>query len=290
MSARPERTGIMLAHPATPRRIKQLGTHCIVQPKLNGERCWVEWYNKDTPTLISSYGNEFKLPHITQALIDQGFQGLRADGELYIHGEPFEEIHSIASASRKDLHPRYREMEFHIFDFKCTEGRPQLTRSAVLQELSTRPPLYTVQAYVIETKDWQDWAEEFVRQQYEGIILRDLRYTYVEARTPALLKFKPTFEDIYRIVDVAEGIGWCTEMLGSFILEAHDQPGAYFRVGSGKLLTKSQRQALWKERMSLPGKLLRIKHEGLKTSGGLPKCAVALEILDPKNKNFPQKG
>ena len=35
-SSRPERTGIMLAHPASDRRVAQLGERFFIQPKLNG--------------------------------------------------------------------------------------------------------------------------------------------------------------------------------------------------------------------------------------------------------------
>ena len=276
---RPERTGIMLAYPATPRRVAQLGELYLIQPKLNGERCWVEWFNKETPVLVSSYGNEFKLPHITDTLLSLSLQGLRLDGELYIHGEAFETIHSIASASRNELHPRWQEMELHVFDYKSEE--PTISRLAKLEQLSLRGPLKQVPSYALRADmyAWEDYAVEFVKQGYEGIILRDAQSPYIERRTPALLKFKPTHEDTYRIVDTSEGIGWATGMLGSFIVEATDQPGQYFRVGSGKLLTKENRQKLWAVRAKLPGKLLRVKHEEIKTTNGIPKCAVALEVV-----------
>ena len=145
--ARPERTGIMLAHPASDRRVQQLGERFFIQPKLNGERCWVEWFNRETPMLISSYGNEFTLPHITAALIQQNLQGIRLDGELYIHGEPFETIHSIASASRKEVHPRWEEMQYHIFDFKLP--RPQYERLIFLFNKAFRPPLHFVETQLL---------------------------------------------------------------------------------------------------------------------------------------------
>lgn len=70
------------------RRVAQLGERFFLQPKLNGERCWVEWFNRETPMLISSYGNELNLPHITAALIQQNPSKASAlMGELYIHGE-----------------------------------------------------------------------------------------------------------------------------------------------------------------------------------------------------------
>jgi hypothetical protein len=228
--------------------------------------------------LISSYGNEFKLPHITAALVQQNLQGVRLDGELYIHGEPFETIHSIASASRKELHPRSEEMQFHIFDFKL--ARPQHERLIYLYQRSFRPPLHFVDTQLLISGPWEEKVMEYIDLGYEGIILRGYSADYTETRTPFLLKFKPREEDHYRILDVAEGEGWCTNMLGSFIVAGDD--GTPFSVGSGKLLTKANRKALWESRHTLPGKLLLVKHEPMKTRRGFPKCAVAISVVDPK--------
>lgn len=271
--SRPERIDIMLAHPATDRRMAQLGERYFKQPKLNGERCWVEWFG-ETPMLISSYGNEFNLPHITAALIQQNFKGVRVDGELYIHGEPFETIHSIASASRKELHPRWEEMQFFIFDFKHTI--PQYERLIYLYSRSFRPPLHFVDTELVLGGDWQDHIMPYIDLGYEGAIFRGYSAPYSEVRSPYLLKFKPREKDHYRILDVVEGEGWCTGMLGSFIVAGDDNTP--FSIGSGKLLTKPNRKRLWEIRATLPGKLLETKHEMLKTRRGFPKCAVAIGI------------
>lgn len=277
---RPERQDIMLAHPATPRRIAQLGSRFLVQPKLNGERCWVEWYNSTTPVLLSSYGNEFSLPHITNALVQQGYEGYRLDGELYITGEPFETIHSIASASRKSPHPRVEEMQFHIFDLKSDVT--QVNRLAVLGSQDFLPPLHFVDTKVLlidspDHRPWEPLLELYIEMGYEGIIFRQWDSPYTERRTPALLKFKPTHSDTYRIIDTQEGEGWATNMLGSFIVTGNDNTP--FRVGSGRLLTKDRRRKLWELKDQLPGKLLEVKHEALTTTKGIPKCAVALSII-----------
>lgn len=274
-AVRPERSGIMLAHPASDRRVAQLGERFFIQPKLNGERCWVEWFNRETPMLVSSYGNEFNLPHITAALIQQNLQGIRLDGELYIHGEQFETIHSIASASRKELHGRVEEMQYHIFDFKMP--RPQYERLIFLHNKIFRPPLHFVETKMLVGGDWRDPLQEYVENGYEGIILRGYSFEYTEKRTPFLLKYKPTEEDHYRILDVLEGEGWCEGMLGAFIVIGEDNTP--FRVGSGKLLTKARRKSLWEIRHTLTGKLLRVKHEALVTVNGIPKCAVALDVV-----------
>lgn len=273
-SVRPERVGIMLAHPATDRLVKQLGDKYFEQRKLNGERCWVEWFNGKTPVLVSSYANEFHLPHITDALLQQNFNNIPLDGELYVHGESFENIHSMCSASRKDLHPDYQKIEFHVFDVKARIE--QYKRLMYLSDRSLRPPLYFVETSVVVEGHWQDRVMKYIEEGYEGIILRSYNGLYVEQRTPNLLKFKPREKDHYRIVAVNEGEGWCTGSLGSFTVVGDD--GTYFDVGTGKLLTKIRRKKLWEIRNSLPGKLLEVRHELIKTRNGIPKCVVAISV------------
>lgn len=273
---RPEREGIMLAHPLSSRRLSQLTDPFIIQPKLNGERCWVEWFNNATPVLVSSYGNEFKLPHISDALLSLNLEGWRLDGELYIHGEPFETIHSIASASRKELHPRSKEMQFYIFDYKSTDA--QIHRLVDLRELHIGPPLHLVPALAVHPDAWQPHLISWVKEGYEGIMFREPTAPYIEARTPHLLKYKPTHLDEYTIVGVKEGEGWTTGMLGSFLVQGDDN--TTFSVGSGALLTKQNRQSLWDRREELIGKILVVKHEAITTTGGIPKCAVALSLKE----------
>ncbi len=276
-SKRPERTGIMLAHPLSQRRLDQLGLPFLIQPKLNGERCWVEWFN-EMPVLISSYGNEFKLPHITNALVALNLQGIRFDAELYIHGEAFETIHSIVSASRKELHPRWEEVQLHIFDFKHPD-MPQALRLHKLESTYLAGPLQRVPTFAcLDPTAWVPYLQQWISEGYEGIMFRNALTYYVESRTPALLKYKPTHLDEYTIVGLKEGTGWAEGMLGSFLVKGDDN--TTFSVGSGRLLTKSNRRELWRRRDELIGKVLIVKHEDLQTSGGLPKCATAISLKD----------
>ena len=91
-----------------------------------------------------------------------------------------------------------------------------------------------------------------------------------------MLKFKPTCYDDYTIVDLLPGTGWCTGMLGAFLVAS---PEGSFAVGTGPALTKEKRQLYWQQRESLLGKKLRVKHELIRTTNKLPLCTVAIEVL-----------
>ena len=97
-------------------------------------------------------------------------------------------------------------------------------------------------------------------------------------RDVGLLKFKPTHQDTYKITGVLEAIskdGIPKGMIGAFIVTDGD---AEFKVGAGKI-PHQQRIDHWKDRDTLPGKMLLTKHEDEKTRHGVPICAVALEVI-----------
>lgn len=274
---RPKREGIMLAYPVEDdQRVARLGEMFIAQPKLNGDRCHVEWFHGE-PVLISSYGNMFEgLDHITGAL-KQVKTPMHFDGELYVHGWNKDKIHSAVSRkTNKSEDAQF--IEFYIFDVKA--DIPQISRIGILQEMKLNWPLRRVQSYTANINNWRDLAHTFVENGYEGIILRDLDSPYVEKRSTKMLKYKPTYSDHYVILDIKEAIskeGEPKEMLGAFLVGSKTVLNDSFWVGAGKL-SHDERIRLWKIGEGLIGKTLEVKHEKLTTGGGVPLCCVAIRV------------
>jgi len=286
------RQGVMLCQPATERRITAVfaDTYAFAQPKLNGERCRVQWF-ADEPYLISSYGNEFLFTdRIKKAILDfhnsTGTNPLPYDGEIYVHGWSRERIDS-ALRRKKNYNPDVELLEYHIFDIQLADWS-QLLRAGKLKELETlglfTGPIKLVQAEAITLQNWTFKAVDYISEGYEGIILRQPFNVYsnpwgsgTALRPQSMLKFKPTEKDVYLIVNYKEGTGWCTGMLGAFVVQGLD--GTQFSVGTGRELTKDKRIAYWKIKDSLIGRKLLVKHEPVKTSGGIPLCTVAYELL-----------
>ncbi len=281
---RQERSGVMLAHPVSDRRLRQISVEdkVFTQPKYNGERCRTVWFQGE-PFLLSSYGNEFRFckrlkNQILKKTEELGIEEIAFDGEIYVHGWSREEIDS-ALRRTKNYNPKVEELEYHIFDIQ-DKTMLQYNRFVSLKNLQSKgffeQGLHFVVPEAIEIQEWQDKAVSYVAQGYEGIILRSPVGEYVDRRTNNLLKFKPTEEDEYTIVDLLEGQGWCTGMLGAFLVQGND--GVSFEVGSGRELTKKNRIDYWKHRTELIGRVLTVKHEPIKTSGGKPVCAVAYKL------------
>ena len=292
MGTRPERQGIQLAQPATEKKVLQccFEGKTFSQPKLNGERFRVQWFF-DEPYFISSYGNEFRfLDHLRTPLIEfarkTGLQP-RFDGEIYKHGWPRERIDS-ALRRRKNFNPEVLELEAHIFDIQ--EDREQWLRFQFLNDLEQKHDLFSLPNFkkvnfnIIDAEDWMFHCQSYLTEGYEGIILRHPRGIYtnpdgsgVAKRPVEMLKYKPTEKDEYLIVGYKEGTGWATGMLGAFEVQGHD--GTRFFVGTGRELTKLKRIEYWRIRDSLIGRHLEVKHEPVKTSGGIPICCVAYKLL-----------
>ena len=283
MSTRPQREGIMLAYPVDEGRVARLGDKFFVQPKLNGERCRVEWFHGE-PVLLSSYGNVIKgLGHIEADLIRLSERAgqCKFDGELYIHGKTWSEIVSITGRTVNE-HPDAHTMQYHIFDIQ-DEDRTQIDRALLLIQYlydgsCDYDSLKYVKTFTSTQDEWGNYAQEFVDQGYEGIILRSLFAPYYFKRNVCLLKYKPTESDDYVIDEVLEAISKDGEpkgMVGAFLV--HGDDGTVFKVGAGKM-KHPRRIELWQKRQKLTGLLLHVKHEKLRTIGGVPIAAVAVDV------------
>ena len=293
---RSQREGIMLAYPTEEGRVSRLGEKFFCQPKLNGERCRVEWFHGE-PVLMSSYANVIKgLEHIEKAVLDLNNEarkvfcangiddfGLKFDGELYIHGWTWSQIVSVTGRT-VNAHPKAREMQYHIFDIQ-EETAFQINRFDALDRLENvfdaHPCLVRVPTYVTSQNKWTTDAQTFVDDGYEGIILRAPFAPYHYKRNVCLLKYKPTESDTYEIVDVLEAISQEGEpkgMVGAFLVRGND--GTVFKVGAGKIPHK-RREVLWQKRQFLTSSLhqLHVKHEKLRTINDVPVAAVAVDVL-----------
>lgn len=291
---RPVRVGVMLCQKATESLIQRLGPSCFAQRKFRGQRCRVQWIN-GKPLLLSSYGNPFWfMEHITAQLMH--LPQLPYDGELYNHELSQEQINSICNRSAV-RHPDSEMIQYHIYDL-C-EAKPQSFRlmslDTIFQAIDWTPPEIQYAGYdppgiqyagydLIQTESWKAYREVYLAEGYEGIILRSIEAPYFPTKVgqqsrklPTILKWKPSELRTYPIVGYKEGVGWCTGMLGSFIVE--NPSGVRFAVGTGPALTKAKRKALWADREKLTQWRLRVRHEPTETVGGIPICTSARKVL-----------
>ena len=270
--------GIMKAHPFEEKRLLKWKPPFIVQPKYDGVRCRALPLEKGGFMLLSSEENPiFSVPHINEACEKQ-LPPLEFDGELYIHGESFEDIISITSRT-VNLHEDYHYIEYHIFDVVTDE--PQSRRLIRLNSLNLKPPLIKAPCYIAEdlTQIMQSY-ERIVEDGYEGIIVRNFDALYERKRSTAVMKFKPKRSDTYKILDVVEEVsisGVPKGTLGALILDSGN--GQTFSVGSG--FTAEERRELWKIKETLIGKNAIVEYQHLTSGKKVPRFPVFVGIENP---------
>jgi len=280
---RKKRENIMLAVTASTASIRNLGPQFFVQPKYKGQRLRVEWFHGD-PVLLSSYGEErLFFPHIKDALLE--LPHLPWDGEAYVHGWTQEHINSVCNRTVNE-HPEAYRVEFHIFDYQgiASTQMHRIQRLLIVQHKfgllsSYNSPLRISPVKLATPTTWMPWLQQWMDEDYEGIIFRKPDALYVMSRRTGLLKFKPTETDEYTIVAMTEAVdkyGVPKDILGAFHVKGDD--GNTFKVGAGKL-THERRKYYWNNEDEVIGKQLLTKHEDSKTRHGVPVCAVAVEVV-----------
>ena len=273
--------GIQKAYPFEEKRLAKWQPPFIVQPKYDGDRC-SNTPLQTGPLLLTSEENPyFSVPHITEQLASSGLFKLALDGELYNH-EIFLEggqelIHSIVSRT-VNIHPRYREMEFHIFDIKDHDDA-QMTRMLHLNNIVCRfgPNMKLAPYWICETlDDVKRVYDKIILLKYEGIVVRHFMSNYVERRSTYMMKFKPKKTDTYI------AIGWKEECtmdgvpkgrVGSIICSSQD--GEEFAIGAG--LDDEQKARLWLFQDDIAGCDVIVHYQHL-TNKKIPKGSFDLEI------------
>lgn len=296
------RKGIQLAYPFEEKRLAKWEPPYLVQPKLDGERCRaifsaeaplrVDWesggnpnYTGSSVTLLSSEGNVIvSVPHINQALKDMHLpDGTELDGELYVKGMNFEDVHSIVGRT-VNLHPDHGNMQYHIFD--SINKWSQIVRSTrlinLLADVGRDSPIRRVCTLPVNSFDEvMRIYDGFIKDGYEGMIVRHKDAPYIRRRSTFMMKFKPKKSDIYKVVGWKEEIsikGVPKQRMGALICESEDTMNE-FSVGSG--MDSDTRELLWTMKEQLPGKHCKVEYQHITSGKGVPRFPIFLKIFDP---------
>lgn len=273
------RSGIMLAKPFTENALTRMKTPYLIQRKINGERC-VAHVSEAGIDLRSSEGNHFAtVPHIEEELNRLWLPAGKYDGELYIHGWKIGDIHSVVSSVRKQVHADHKKVTFNIFDINI-ENLPQLDRIQYLNRVLNQQELKyvnRVETYPTTAEQIPELTKVFLDEGFEGSIIRDPAGMYLEKKTSSMLKIKPREKDEYIIIGSVEEVsihGEPKNALGAFVCMKDNES---FKVGTGRILTRTKRELFWREKDKLVGKTLVVKYPEL-TTRGVPFQPVAYDI------------
>lgn len=245
-----------------------------VQPKLNGVRCLAKKVSNTKIVYMSRKGKEYNtLEHLTPTLLKIMKVGQILDGEIYVHGMNFQSIVRLV----KKLRPESKNLEYHVYDV----ADPQMNfcnRNTELNMILDHdlPKIVNVHTkYVYSENDVYNAHDEFVRQGYEGVIIRNRGGFYrFDNRSADLQKYKQ-FEDAeFEIIGGESGTGLHD---GCVIFTVKTKKNQTFNVYPRGTL--ESRKEMFRNLKKYIGKQLTVRYQEL-SEDGIPIFPVGIEVRD----------
>ena len=267
----------MLAHSYKDKK-KHIKYPCYVQPKLDGVRC-LAYKDNDTVYLMSRTGKQFShLNHIKEALQKIDFNGF-LDGELFTTKMEFGDISGIIRKQKltdKDIELSYN-IEYHVYDTFDLNNLDMTfdERTQIVKSLKLKKYLQYVPTYICKTeKNMLSKYDDFIKQNYEGIMIRNTNGLYkLKFRSNDLIKLKPFLDAEYKIVDFTEGVG---RDKGCVIWICENKKGDTFRCRPNGSL--EERQYLFTNGEKYVGKYLTVRYQELQDD--IPRFGIGIGIRD----------
>lgn len=246
---------------------------CFVQPKYDGVRCLLYEDGDGFIHLESRGGKEYNVPQIKE-WAEHHRSYLPLDGEIYSHKDlTFQQICSAVKC-KTELTDKLKMV---VYD-KPVKGQGFLNRFVKLKcEIPadrTIWPVYRSKTYLCYSEEQiKELHDKFVKQGYEGAIIRNIGHGYVEGLSNDLMKLKVFDTTEFEVVDVLEA-GGNDAGTAIFVLRAEKFNFCARPTGSKELRAK-----YLKERGKLIGKKATIQHQGY-TDAMVPRFPVMLNIRD----------
>jgi ATP-dependent DNA ligase len=249
----------------------------FTQPKLDGIRCIVKsdgmWSRTGKP-IISA-------PHIFESLkpLFETNPDLIFDGELYADkfANDFNAICSIVKKTKptlQDLLDSANVIQYHIYDLPSCDNT-FVKRFKTLFNMNLPTCCVVVSTEQVDNEnDLMAYYEDYVNMGYEGQIIR-LDEKYENKRSGNLLKHKSFIDEEYTILDIIEGIGNKTGMVGSFVFQ--NKEGEIFN--SSPKFNWEVCKEMWDNRNELIGKEATVKYFNL-TPNNIPRFPYVIAIRD----------
>lgn len=257
---------------------------CYIQPKLDGIRLLVYKSNDNRINMLSRTGKSMtdhpNLQHIRlqcEHLILKFPYPITLDGELYSNCIPFEEIVSICR--NKTTYTLGDQIQYHVYDIIRHDIESE-TFTNRLHSLHTyfipSTNLCLVDTIVCSNKNIVSSShEQFVREGFEGVMLRNTHGVYNQGKRSADLQKLKTFVDAeFVIVSVHEGTG---RDCNTAVFECRLNDTQTFRVRPTGTL--NYRKKLLCDSDVVIGKLLTVCFQEY-TDQGVPRFPVGKCIRD----------
>jgi DNA ligase-1 len=248
---------------------------CFFQPKLDGIRCIAIRHPKRVE-LLSRMGKPIEtMDHIVKQLEHAMEPGEIWDGELYIHGVPFQQITSWVKRRQENS----LLVQYHVYD--CIDTGDFKQRYGDVDNIlhvEDHSHIKTVSWAVVNShEEVKAKHDEYVLAGYEGAMLRHNGCVYKAGyRSRDLLKVKEFIDDEFKIVGANEGVG---KFKGMATFTCVTKDGTKFECTPKG--DEAQRSEYWTNRKKYIGKKLTVRFFGWTDSTPpVPRFPVGIAIRD----------
>jgi len=276
----------MLASDFEKRKDKGVMYPAFVQPKLDGVRALAFW-DGGRVEVMSRSGKSWRdigtVEHIATALESILPEERIFDGEIYAHGETFQQTTRLVKKYRAG---ESEKLLFHVYDVIDRDAldRPFSERYATGLRwleglLEPTQPLEVVRTELVDShEEVYERQRAYVEEGFEGAILRTATGVYqYGARSFDLLKVKSFLDAEYEIVGHKDGVG---KFAGAIIWVCRMPDGKTFDVVP--VGSMEERRQWFSEAASHYGRLLNVRY--FETSEeGVPRFPVGAGIRAPED-------
>jgi len=259
-----------------------------IQKKYDGIRC-ISYLKNNKVVMESRKGIEFQNFEVLKDQLYELFKKLPKnfyfDGELYTDKLDFEVISGLIRLHEKKITQKdvdsINKIEYHIYDFVDLDNENIFykDRYKYLKDffsLNNKSLCKNVDSILVEKlEDIKTYHDNFVKDGYEGIMIRDMNGIYeINKRSKYLQKFKEFLEEEFKIVGFHEG---SSDEKGSVVWNCITKDNQEFSVRPKG--TFESRKKLFDEGDKYIGKLLTVIFQEY-SAEGIPRFPVGKGIRD----------
>ena len=245
------------------KRGKDIIFPCYAQAKLDGVRCV---YNNSK--MSSRQARDFKhMLHIKDELRDCPYI---LDGELYSDELDFQELTGLVKKVKVSEADIERSKKIHLVVYDMIKKDDYTNRLKELQKYFSSKKFKYVELLkteeCVKEDDIKKFHDKYVKQGYEGLILRNKTGDYQEGyRSKNLQKYKEFMDDEFEIVGFMDGTGIES---GLVIWSCKTKEGNVFQVRPKG--THDERRVLFSNGKDYIGKKLTVVYQEL-TNDKIPR-------------------
>ena len=261
---------------------------CDIQPKLDGVRALARWEG-DKVVLTSRGGKTYDVAHISEALEKVLPKSWVLDGEIYAHGETFQQITRWVKKHRPGESEKLCYWAYDVPMDDQLEAMAWVDRKGALELLKRRlvtaaldSDMSGVQTIVTQTcMDFESVVavnEVYLAGGFEGSIVRLYGdYPYIFGyRSDGLLKVKEFMDAEFEVTGWAFGKGKMAEA-PAWVCKVGEVTFRCLAAG-----TLEEKRAQGQNAASFVGRMLKVKFFE-RTEDGIPRFPIALGFRAPED-------